>query len=391
MTDDRQDTNTLFDVAVVGGGFGGSSTAILLARQGLRVALIDLHKVYPPDFRAEKIAGDQIERLRSNGLLDCLAAASTPVRTILNARRGRVVDEKEVEEYGILYEDMVAALRAELPSSVTFIVGRVAGLETSDNMQQVVMSDGSRIEARLIVLATGLGEALRKSLGVKRRMIRDSHSLSVGFSIKPAAGQSFPFSGFGYYGETPSSRVDYISVFPIGYVVRANLFAYRDYHDAWTQSLRVNAREALYEVMPGARRFLGDFEVTSKVELRIADLMETENHLQPGVVLIGDAFRTSCPSVGSGLSRLLADVDRLCNAYAPQWLATPGMGTDKIAAFYADDDKRACDERSARAAEYRRASTLGEGLRWEVHRRQHFLRRQVRNWLKQVTPRSRAA
>ena len=193
------------------------------------------------------------------------------------------------------------------------------------------------------------------------------------------------------YGEDAAHRVDYLSVFPIGNVLRANLFAYRDIRDPWVQEMKKNPREAIYSVLPGARRFLGDFTVTSKIDMRVNDLMQTEHFLQDGVVLIGDAFRTSCPAVGTGLSRLLTDVDILCNIYIPDWLSTPGMDRLKLAAYYEDEAKIACDERAADAAEYRRASTIGRGVRWEAHRGQHYLRRQMRNWIRQLSPRKRAA
>jgi 2-polyprenyl-6-methoxyphenol hydroxylase-like FAD-dependent oxidoreductase len=98
-------------------------------------------------------------------------------------------------------------------------------------------------------------------------------------------------------------------------------------------------------------------------------------------VLIGDAFQTSCPAAGTGVSRLLVDVDRLCNEHVPAWLATPGMGADKIARFYADPAKRAADVKASRAAEYRRSLTVDTGLGWELHRRQVHLRRRTLGWV----------
>jgi hypothetical protein len=84
--------------------------------------------------------------------------------------------------------------------------------------------------------------------------------------------------------------------------------------------------------MPGLRPFLGDFEVIDRMENWVMDLYVVEGHVQNGVVLIGDAFQTSCPAAGTGVSRLLTDVERLCH-HVPQWLASPGMAADKIAAF----------------------------------------------------------
>ena len=58
------------------------------------------------------------------------------------------------------------------------------------------------------------------------------------------------------------------------------------------------------------------------------------------MVLIGDAFSTSCPAAGTGTGKVFTDVERLCNVYIPRWFATPGMGAEKIAAFYDDPVRR---------------------------------------------------
>jgi len=52
------------------------------------------------------------------------------------------------------------------------------------------------------------------------------------------------------------------------------------------------------------------------------------------LVVIGDAFQSVCPATGTGLTRVLTDVDVLCNECIPDWLATPGMGPEKIDRFY---------------------------------------------------------
>lgn len=59
--------------------------------------------------------------------------------------------------------------------------------------------------------------------------------------------------------------------------------------------------------------------------------IETLNYQQPGVVLIGDAFATSRPATGTGISKAFGDVDLLVNRHFPNWLATPGMAAEKIA------------------------------------------------------------
>ena len=58
------------------------------------------------------------------------------------------------------------------------------------------------------------------------------------------------------------------------------------------------------------------------IRIRPADLSVNDNVLQPGVVLVGDAFSTSCPAAGTGTTKVFNDVQLLCNKFIPRWLAT---------------------------------------------------------------------
>ena len=121
----------------------------------------------------------------------------------------------------------------------------------------------------------------------------------------------------------------YITLFPIGSAMRANLFGYRDLHDPWLKQFRDQPQDTLYAMWPGLRRLMGDFTVTDFVKIRPVDLVVTKGYRQNGVVVVGDAFSTSCPAAGTGARKVLVDVERLCNVYIPRWLATPGMGEDE--------------------------------------------------------------
>ena len=93
----------------------------------------------------------------------------------------------------------------------------------------------------------------------------------------------------------------------------------------------------------------------------------------PGLVLVGDAFATSCPVAGTGCDKVFTDVERLCNVYIPQWLASDGMSAAKIAAFYADPVKRACDEWAAAKAFDFRAVSIGTSPYWTAQRWARFI------------------
>jgi 2-polyprenyl-6-methoxyphenol hydroxylase-like FAD-dependent oxidoreductase len=372
------------DVVVVGGGLSGSLAAVVLGRAGHRVVLVDRHAEYPAEFRVEKIAGDQVELLRRLGLLDCIAAASTPFDRVINVRRGRVLDRTYGQHYGILYEAIIRAVRAQLPRSVEFLIDRVVDVQTGPERQRIVLGSNGAVQARLIVLATGMADVLRQKLGIRRRVTFEKHSISFGFSIAPAGRHRFEFPALTYYGEETADRVDYLSLFPVGDAMRANLFTFLDYRDPWARDLRREPTATLLRTLPGLAGFLGDFQVVDGVQNWIMDLCDVENFQREGVVLIGDAFQTSCPAAGTGVSRLLTDVERLCTFHLPRWFASPGMGLEKIVQFYQDPIKQAADRRALRLAHYRRSLTLETGLGWAVHRRQVLLRRRALGWVRDL-------
>lgn len=374
------------DIAIVGGGLAGSLAAAVLARAGHRVALVDKRRVHPEEFRVEKIGGQQLEMLRKLGFLHALESVACGYDRVLNIREGKVVDVSVGQAYGFSYADLVAMARSQLPDPSDLIVDEVTAIRSSDDIQHIELASGRRLDARLVVLATGMAGVLSYKLGIKRRVLAERHSVSFGFTIARKDGAPFDFDALTCYGERTADGIDYLSLFPVRAGMRANLFMFRDPTDPIMRELRREPEATVLRLLPGLRPHLGDFRVTDKVQNWVMDLTVVEGHLQPGVVLIGDAFQTNCPAAGTGVARLLVDVDRLCTEHAPRWLATPGMGTEKISQFYSDPDKLAADQRSLKMAHFRQALTSRNDIGWDLRRRLHFLRRSLTHRVDQMHP-----
>ena len=379
-------SRTGMDIAIVGGGLAGSLAAAVLARGGHRVALIDKRAVYPDEFRVEKIGGHQLALLRKLGFLDALENAACRYDQVLNIREGKVIDVSVGQAYGFLYADLVAMARRQIPDRSSLIVDEVTAISCSDDVQHVELASGRRVTARLVVLATGMAGVLGYRLGVRRRVLAERHSVSFGFTIARRDGRPFDFEALTCYGERPADGIDYLSLFPVRTGMRANLFMFRDPTDPIMRELRREPEATVLRLLPGVRPYLGDFSVIDRVQNWVMDLTAVEGHLQPGVVLIGDAFQTNCPAAGTGVARLLVDVDRLCTEYAPRWLTTAGMGREKISQFYSDRDKIAADQQSLKMARFRQALTSRNDIGWDVRRRLHFLRRSLTHRVDQMHP-----
>ena len=155
--------------------------------------------------------------------------------------------------------------------------------------------------------------------------------------------------------------------------MRANLMVYREMTDPWLSRFRQAPEESLRAMMPGLQRMMGEFRVSGPIKIRPADLCVSEGHVQPGIVLVGDAFSTSCPAAGTGTTKVFTDVERLCSVYIPAWLATDGMDAEKIAEFYSDPAKMACEARSLAKAYHLRSLSIDNGLSWRAQRWGRFI------------------
>jgi 2-polyprenyl-6-methoxyphenol hydroxylase-like FAD-dependent oxidoreductase len=248
----------------------------------------------------------------------------------------------------------------------------VTAIATSPDRQTLTLSTGESITARLVMLTNGLNLALRHQLGIGREVLSACHSISIGFNLAPVGRRSFDFRALTYFPERVADRMAYLTLFPIGHIMRANLFVYRDMQDAWLRQMKTAPREALQALMPGLHKLIGETDM-SDVKIRPVDLVVSTNYRQAGIVLAGDAFATSCPAAGTGCNKVLTDVELLCNHHIPRWLASDGMGADKVAAFYDDPVKVACEAFSRDKAFFLRALSTETGALWQARRLMRFV------------------
>lgn len=364
------------DIAIIGGGLAGSTAAAMLGRAGVSAILIEPHQVHPPELRCEKISGGvQLERLRKTGLVDAVLGAATHDDEIWIARFGRVIDKRPSQQHGFLYDTLVNTVRGQVPSSIEIIHAKATSIATSDDRQTIGLSNGEEISARLVILANGASVSLRNQLNIGRPVISANHSISVGFDIAPVNRARFAFPALTYFAETTVHRTAYVTLFPIGDTMRGNLFVYRETDDPWIRKMRRTPEAALDACLPKLRALIGDYKISGDIRIRPIDLYESDNVVQPGVVLVGDAFASPCPGSGCGTDKVFTDVAQLCSIHIPNWLATDGMSADKIAQYYADPLKLECDAWATGKAFKLRSVTIENSLYWRAQRWARFFGR----------------
>jgi 2-polyprenyl-6-methoxyphenol hydroxylase-like FAD-dependent oxidoreductase len=355
------------DVVIIGAGVGGVTTAHALGRRGMKVVLLDAKHPCAPCFKAEKMWPGNLEIFARYGVKEAALSVATPIQEVVEARGGRMLSRMKTGEFGMYYQDLVNALRKDLPPSVDLRTARVTDVSLSPELQRVTLSGGEAVEARLVVYASGAGGALPSKIGFDRRVIREGQSTGFGFDVARADGSPFPFESLTYAASGFTPRMGYVTFFPIGNVMRANMFVFRSAKDEWVRRMIKQPRDTLCESVPGLEKVLGPFVVPSKVETAGIDLWRIENAPDlDGIVIIGDAYQGVCPSTGTGFDKVLGDVDVLCANHIPGWFSTPGMGKSKIRSFYFDPRKLEVDRYSLQKAHYERwaatSATWSAGL-----------------------------
>ena len=173
---------TRADAVVVGGGVAGAACALALARQDLRVELVEAAPPRPwsmqtPDLRVFALAADNVALLDALGAWESIRAARAhPYRRmrVWDAAGGDELDFDGdafgrqalgwIVENGLLVDRLWAALEAA--GVELHCPAKVAGFEQDDEGVRLELEDGGRISARVAIAADGANSALRRMSGV---------------------------------------------------------------------------------------------------------------------------------------------------------------------------------------------------------------------------------
>jgi salicylate hydroxylase len=162
------------DVLIVGGGIGGLSAAFALAREGLRVRVLERADEFGEVGAGLQIAPNCTRILHDYGLLDeakdlGVLPGSMVMRDAVDGDELTRLDLADLErKYGFPYmvihrSDLHGIfLRACRRTGVDLITGaRVSGYENTATGARVLLADGRADEARVVIAADGLHSVAR--------------------------------------------------------------------------------------------------------------------------------------------------------------------------------------------------------------------------------------
>lgn len=342
------------DVIIVGAGLSGLSTALQLRAQRISFILIEKERVYPDLFRAERFNVGRVGLLEKYGLLDLRSPPANALKKVIviSKRWQGYFDKIEVKErgvaYGIRYDDTINNIRTHIEETDGIRPGVVREIKTGEDVQEVILEDGSSVKGRLVVIATGPMSRLVNHLGMERRLNPKLRSTAFGFDIGRVDNQPFNYEGITYFLNPRKHQIISITIFAIGNKMRLNMFAQWDVNDPRIRRMREQPIEELHRYFPKLKHYTGEISATSKVQWWAAQFGRLENVIQPGVVVMADTYQWVDPTSGFGLAKTMMDVHVLSSRCIPSWIETEGMGSDKIEQFYGDSEKRNLDDEAVK-------------------------------------------
>lgn len=165
-----------FDVVVAGAGPAGSVAALVLARAGARVALVD-KAAFPRDKACGDLIGPRgVQVLADLGVpvpdagqgRDLLAVGPSGRRVRLPAFPGRAYADHGIVVPRLIFDD--ALRRAALEAGATGVRARISAADTAPGgrVRALVASDGQRLAGDLIIGADGALSPVARLTGLLR-------------------------------------------------------------------------------------------------------------------------------------------------------------------------------------------------------------------------------
>lgn len=323
------------DVVIVGGGMVGGALALGLAQQGFTVTVIEKNAPpafdasSPPDVRISAISASSVGLLRGLGVWDSVrkmrAHAYRQLETwewesahvVFNAAELKLPELGYMVENNVLQLALWQALEAH--ERISLRVGTsLQAMRREEMYTSLTLTDGSQIDARLVVGADGASSQVRQLAGIGIHAWQYQQScmlISVQCAGDPGDSTWQQF--------TPAGARAFLPLFDhwaslVWYDAPARIRQLQGMSMAQLQQeITRHFPSRLGEVTPLSA---GAFPLTRRHALQ---------YVKPGLALVGDAAHTIHPLAGQGVNLGYRDVEALLDilgrakAHGEEWASLP--------------------------------------------------------------------
>ncbi len=314
------------DCCIVGGGPAGIVLALLLAREGVSVTLLEAHKDFDREFRGNTINPSVMEVMGELGLADRLLKlrhAEIPRFTIQGAGSSTVFADfrrlKARYPYVLMlpqasFLELVAAEARRCPNFRLVMGARAKELIREDGVVRGVRyrtADGPReIRATLTVGADGRFSRVRRLAGLKP--VENSPPMDVLWFNLPREADD-PEDAGAIFRFGPGSLLvlmDHFDHWQVGYIIRKG--GYRHLRTAGLPALR----RSVAKLVPELADRVGDLKDWKQGSLLSVESDRLSRWYRPGLLLIGDAAHVTSPVGGVGINLAIQDAVAAANVLA---------------------------------------------------------------------------
>ena len=309
---------------VVGGGPAGAVLALLLAKAGVGVTLLEAHPHFDREFRGDTLHPSVMEIMDQLGLADrLLALRHTKVRSAtVQTAAGQFtpVDFSRLDTkfpYITMmpqtsFLEFITGEAKRYPNFRLLMGARVRELVEEDSVVRGVRyqgKDGSHeVRAILTVGADGRGSRVRRLAGFEP--VKTSPPMDVLWFKLPRE-EGDPEGAMGRVGRGHIAiLLDRFDYWQAGYVIPKD--TYPELRHAGIESLR----RSFAELVPEFSGRVGHLEDWGQVSLLSVESSRCPRWYRPGLLLIGDAAHVMSPVGGVGINYAIQDAVVAANVLA---------------------------------------------------------------------------
>lgn len=323
---------------IVGGGPAGAVLSLLLARQGVKVMLLESHKDFDRSFRGDTIHPHILEELDKIGLTErLLEIPHTKMSKLIGHAESGDLVFANFSHMKIKFPYIAVIHQAEFLKFITEEAKRypnfklVMEAKVDDLIQKNGNVDGVRyrignhrheVRASLTVAADGRYSRLRRLAGMEAKQM--SASVDVLWFRLPRSpeDQAKAYAAFGK--QVVLGVVDRMDHWQIGYIIPKG--AYQEIRSKGLNHLRNKVSEIIPQFADKVEKLV-DWKQIAVLSV-LSDRL-TSWH-KPGLLFIGDAAHAMSPVAGAGINYAIQDAFATSNVLADKLRAEVPVTEDDL-------------------------------------------------------------
>jgi len=332
------------DILVIGGGIAGLTCAILLAEQGIKIALVDPGN--PAKFPEPKLSGrtvalmeGSLNVIKATGVWEEIAHHCNPLQTMKiiddSAYKQKTIkapfsaSEIGMEQYGhnVPNSFLHAALwkKALATKNLTlFAPGKLKDFDAGSGSVMAQLEDGTEIEARLIIGADGRNSVTRELAGISasKHMYGQNAITCVVDHTKPHNNTAIEFHRPGgplAFVPLPDQQCSVV------WVNKA---------EQAEQIIALKKQDFIARLQEASNGVLGQLSLSVNPECWPLCSIKASKLIAPRVALIAEAAHVMSPITAQGLNLSLRDVASICEVIVDAMRIGMDPGQNNILRLY---------------------------------------------------------